>query len=39
MASDARVRYTKMVIMVNFKAEEETYKTICSPNGDPAFPA
>lgn len=26
-------------IMVNFKAEEETYKAICSPNGDPAFPA
>ena len=26
-------------IMVNFKAEEETYKAVCSPNGDPAFPA
>ena len=26
-------------IMVNFKAEEETYKAICSPNGDPTFPA
>jgi AcrR family transcriptional regulator len=24
-------------IMVNFKAEEETYKAICSPYGDPAF--
>ena len=26
-------------IMVNFKAEEDTYKAICSPNGDPTFPA
>ena len=26
-------------IMVNFKAEEETYKAICSPNGDPTFSA
>lgn len=26
-------------IMVNFKAEEETYKAICSTNGDPTFPA
>lgn len=26
-------------IMVRFKAEEEAYKAICSPNGDPAFPA
>ena len=26
-------------IMVNFKAEEETYKALCSSNGDPAFPA
>jgi len=26
-------------IMVKFKAEEEAYKAICSPNGDPAFPA
>ena len=26
-------------IMVNFKAEEETYKALCSPNGDPSFPA
>lgn len=26
-------------IMVNFKAEEETYKAICSANGDPTFPA
>ena len=26
-------------IMVNFKAEEETYKAVCSPNGDPTFPA
>ena len=26
-------------IMVNFKAEEETYKALCSTNGDPSFPA
>ncbi len=26
-------------IMLNFKAEEETYKAICSPNGDSTFPA
>ncbi|MCM1060980.1 MAG: TetR family transcriptional regulator C-terminal domain-containing protein [Eubacterium sp.] len=25
-------------IMVKFKAEEEIYKSVCSPNGDPEFP-
>lgn len=26
-------------IMVSFKAQEDTYKAVCSPNGDSAFPA
>lgn len=40
--SDKEGSTTKEVltyIMVSFKAEEETYKAVCSPNGDPAFPA
>lgn len=26
-------------IMISFKAEDDTYKAICSDNGDPAFPS